>query len=275
MSLVVELYPVPWKILDLVKARILKNRAKKAKKGLDWSKETLRREMALTPAPLISRRRDEPSFVPSEPRLYTIEGNRVWTDSGNTKTIRDTWRIYVESDTKEKQLYKTLLWSRSLQPGETFESEGKVPRSAVYLSTFSDSETGAEAPPLIALLGYGISILGDDAGDLLNATATVYAYRPSVPVSADVALVSLIELSDSILSSEYNPLAEWIYLQPLIDAIPVFIGRGGLGWGVTYSNPLTNEYDLTRISGAPGYVGTASVVFTQEANQAITATVEG
>jgi hypothetical protein len=66
MSLVVELYPVPWKILDLVKARILKNRAKKAKKGLDWSKETLRREMALSPAPLISRRRDEPSFFGSD-----------------------------------------------------------------------------------------------------------------------------------------------------------------------------------------------------------------
>jgi hypothetical protein len=64
MSLIVDINPVPWKILDLVKARILKNRTKKAKKGLDWSKETLRREMALSPAPLISRRRDEPSFVP-------------------------------------------------------------------------------------------------------------------------------------------------------------------------------------------------------------------
>jgi hypothetical protein len=72
MSLIVDINPVPWKILDLVKARILKNRTKKAKKGLDWSKETLRREMALSPAPLISRRRDEPSFVPSGRVHYSI-----------------------------------------------------------------------------------------------------------------------------------------------------------------------------------------------------------
>jgi hypothetical protein len=72
MSLIVDINPVPWKILDLVKARILKNRAKKAKKGMDWSKETLRREMALSPAPLISRRRDEPSFVAGGSIHYSI-----------------------------------------------------------------------------------------------------------------------------------------------------------------------------------------------------------
>ena len=71
MSLIVDINPVPWKILDLVKARILKNRAKKAKKGLDWSTD-LRREMALSPAPLISGKRDEPSFVPSGRVHYSI-----------------------------------------------------------------------------------------------------------------------------------------------------------------------------------------------------------
>lgn len=64
MSLIIDINPVPWKILDLVRARILKNRAKKAKKGVDWSKETMKREMALQPGPLSRRKRDEPSFIP-------------------------------------------------------------------------------------------------------------------------------------------------------------------------------------------------------------------
>jgi hypothetical protein len=63
MSLIVDINPVPWKILDLVRARILKNRATKAKKGTDWSKETLKRETSLRPGPLLRRKKDEPSFV--------------------------------------------------------------------------------------------------------------------------------------------------------------------------------------------------------------------
>jgi hypothetical protein len=73
MSLIVDINPVPWKILDLVRARILKNRAKKAKKGIDWSKETLKREMSLQSEPLISRRKDEPSFGFNDPISITIE----------------------------------------------------------------------------------------------------------------------------------------------------------------------------------------------------------
>jgi len=72
MSLIIDIDPVPWKILDLVRARILKNRAKKAKKGVDWSKETLKREMSLQPGPLSRRKRDEPSFVPGARIHYSI-----------------------------------------------------------------------------------------------------------------------------------------------------------------------------------------------------------
>ncbi len=72
MSLIVDINPVPWKILDLVKARILKNRAKKAKRSGDWSKETLRRETSLQPVSLLSRKREEPSFTPSGSIHYSI-----------------------------------------------------------------------------------------------------------------------------------------------------------------------------------------------------------
>jgi hypothetical protein len=89
MSLIVEVYPVPWKILALVKARILKNRAKKAKMGVDWS-EDVKQMMSLQPGPLSRRRRDEPSFIiadstgwlliPSGPYNETIEGFECVTD---------------------------------------------------------------------------------------------------------------------------------------------------------------------------------------------------
>lgn len=72
MSLIIDINPVPWKILDLVRARILKNRAKKAKKGVDWSKETLKRDMSLQPGPLSRRKRDEPSFVSGGTIHYSI-----------------------------------------------------------------------------------------------------------------------------------------------------------------------------------------------------------
>jgi hypothetical protein len=63
MSLIVDINPVPWKILDLVRARILKNRAKKTKKGTMGSKERLNREMSLQPGPLSRRKKDEASFI--------------------------------------------------------------------------------------------------------------------------------------------------------------------------------------------------------------------
>ena len=72
MSLIVDINPVPWKILDLVRARIIKNRAKKSKKGMSWSKETLRREMSLQPGLLTKKRKDEPSFTYSGLYHYSI-----------------------------------------------------------------------------------------------------------------------------------------------------------------------------------------------------------
>jgi len=66
MSLIVNINPVPWKILDLVKARILKNRATKKKQGINWSTDGVKRDMALQPRPLSKRRKQEPSFIPSD-----------------------------------------------------------------------------------------------------------------------------------------------------------------------------------------------------------------
>jgi hypothetical protein len=86
MSLIVDINPVPWKILGLVRARILKNRAKKAKKATDWSKETLKREMSLQSAPLISRRKDEPSFALSND-LISITIEYSWQTGRDLDTV--------------------------------------------------------------------------------------------------------------------------------------------------------------------------------------------
>jgi hypothetical protein len=63
MSLIVNINPVPWKILELVKARILKNRAQKKKQGMNWSTNDVKRAMALQPNPLSKRKKQEPSFM--------------------------------------------------------------------------------------------------------------------------------------------------------------------------------------------------------------------
>jgi hypothetical protein len=62
MSLIVDINPVPWEILDLVRARILKNRAKKQKRQPEKGKE-LRRVMQVDNGILAKQRWEEPSFV--------------------------------------------------------------------------------------------------------------------------------------------------------------------------------------------------------------------
>ena len=80
MSLIVDINPVPWEILDLVKARILKNRAKKGKeKGKSRDKEgrqglidgAARRRPIQRPVGLLAKqRKDEPNFILSGDTAY-------------------------------------------------------------------------------------------------------------------------------------------------------------------------------------------------------------
>ena len=62
MSLIVDINPVPWEILEQVKARILKNRAKKQKREPDKGKE-LQRVMQVDNGILAKQRWEEPSFI--------------------------------------------------------------------------------------------------------------------------------------------------------------------------------------------------------------------
>ena len=62
MSLIVDINPVPWEILEQVKARILRNRAKMQKRQPEKGKE-LRRVMQVDNGILAKQRWEEPSFV--------------------------------------------------------------------------------------------------------------------------------------------------------------------------------------------------------------------
>ena len=136
MSLIVDINPVPWKILDLVKARILKNRAKKAKKGLDWSKETMKREMSLQPGPLSKRKRGEPSFIPGGSIHYSITILPT-----NTEYLRGTVTGFFVAESGQGFI-GTFQWISKSQPVLTpfgnpqlnfGEEHGSIPATLVSL----------------------------------------------------------------------------------------------------------------------------------------------
>lgn len=71
MSLIIDINPVPWEILDRVKARLLKNRANRQKRQPEKGKE-LRRVMRVDNGILAKQRWEEPSFIAGDNRVFAI-----------------------------------------------------------------------------------------------------------------------------------------------------------------------------------------------------------
>ena len=71
MSLIVDINPVPWEILEQVKARLLRNRAKKQKRQPEKGK-VLRRVMQMDNGILAKQRWEEPSFIGGRDRVFAI-----------------------------------------------------------------------------------------------------------------------------------------------------------------------------------------------------------
>jgi hypothetical protein len=282
MSLIVDINPVPWKILDLVKARILKNRAKKAKKGLDWSKETLRREMALTPAPLISRKRDEPSFINS-PRVltFTIEGRRtvVNTELGQPlprpPLIYDEWNVYYQDEQLKGTPSRSLL-NRFFVPtgspnyfeGAFFINNYRNLTSKFYVSFFSDLGSGDSLTPVMVLIS---SATVDSPSSWTKSIATLSAPYSFINEEPEEEIIRLNEIAEN---DNYNPLHNWpdpkIYepgrflnvvnrLRPPVPQIPL---------------PLAAEFDESRIAQIPGYIKTIALELTGTSNQLVSTIVE-
>jgi hypothetical protein len=118
MSLIVDINPVPWEILDLVKARILKNRANRQKRQPEKPGE-LRRVMWVDNGILAKQRWEEPSFIGGEdfPFLYILK--RSIGVGGINSTFAFTLKIndvfVAEIDFKEMGKSKgyILIWSNN------------------------------------------------------------------------------------------------------------------------------------------------------------------
>jgi hypothetical protein len=174
MSLIVDINPVPWKILDLVKARILKNRAKKANRSGDWSKETLRREMSLQPVSLLNRKREEPSFTPSGSIHYSIT-----ILDRNTEYLKGTLTGRVADYANNKFVNLLAKWISKSQPviaplGNPQGTWGLDPDLLQFSATLVDrAQNGIND-------GWAGKFSFDDGYDLPNDSGRLWVSEPVV-----------------------------------------------------------------------------------------------
>ena len=119
MSLIVDINPVPWEILEQVKARLLKNRAKKQKRQPEGGKD-LRRAMQVDNGILAKQRWDEPSFVSANDQAYIVffNSNAAKDDNFTIKlngtTLGDvdfslnTYKAYLFTWTEKKEDHEII-----------------------------------------------------------------------------------------------------------------------------------------------------------------------
>jgi hypothetical protein len=211
---------------------------------------------------------------------YTIEGVRDFDVIGDgtgaiTATIVDEWTIYAEWDGYEKQVWAKLYHVDNR--GSGFET---VPRSAMYISTFIDPQSGDESPPLISYVRYGgFAIIG---GPFAGNIAIVMAMTLENPIPFDdfpetttdnfgrLINSAIIPASGTdLLAAGQNPLHAWTPGGPSSATLGYpFI------YGVTAANPLANEYDISRIELAPGYDKTSSLALTEERSYGVSIIVK-
>ena len=195
MSLIIDINPVPWKILDLVRARILKNRAKKAKKGMDWSKETMKREMSLQPGPLSRRKRDEPSFIPGG----QVDVGVGWLHIGYNYTVLP-----------ETELYSDSGWSNGLPPNGPISGFTRTTR--IFESTVTESAS----LEFVITVGTGSGETWKQARHSLSFVSTGYSFTEWTYYRWDgFGYPSLLNKFRRISSSSGNSTARlWYQLLP-------------------------------------------------------------
>jgi hypothetical protein len=122
MSLIVDINPVPWEILDLVRARILKNRAKKQKRQPEKPGE-LRRVMQVDNGILAKQRWEEPSFIGGGGTPFLVILKELANQTfAFTLTINDV--LVAEIDFREMGNKKgyILLWTNNENDEESIKS---------------------------------------------------------------------------------------------------------------------------------------------------------
>ena len=267
MSLIIDINPVPWKILDLVRARILRNRAKKAKKGMDWSKETLKREMSLQPGPLSRRKRDEPSFIPSPTATFVIEGSmrRIDYPFGTEEPYnlvapylyQETWNVYRQN---------TDDGTRTYFAGIGFLFPYNVTGSTFYFSNF------AYKNPRDYKSRFYVSFFLTDGDEFIAVTTGIETGTADVSSSGfdgpfqtwkrgNAILQSRTPVSYDVLINDLsNPLHAWQAKQ--IPPLKATVNNNPPWNDAQVPCPVNPEFDEARISTIPGYIKTLAFDFT-------------
>jgi hypothetical protein len=139
MSLIVDINPVPWEILDLVKARILKNRANRQKRQPEKPGE-LRRVMQVDNGLLAKQRWEEPSFIfgGDFPFLYILKNTRAVAGGVNstfafTLKINDVFVAEIDFKEMGKPKGYILIWSNNETDVKSVKSYlGQSARFRIY-----------------------------------------------------------------------------------------------------------------------------------------------
>ena len=141
MSLIVDINPVPWEILEQVKARLLKNRAKKQKRQPEKGKD-LRRVMQVDNGILAKQRWEEPSFIADNDVPFVIIANGN-ISRGNY--INDNFTIKLNGATLgsvdfslDRQQVYLFIWSADTKDHESVIKRWFRTAYAIYSS--ADSE---------------------------------------------------------------------------------------------------------------------------------------
>lgn len=117
MSLIVDINPVPWEILEQVKARLLRNRANRQKRQPDKGKD-LRRVMQVDNGILAKQRWEEPSFIGGGADGYIVffNSNKVPDDNFTIK-LNDVTLGDVDFSLSDYKAY-LFTWSEDKENHE-------------------------------------------------------------------------------------------------------------------------------------------------------------
>jgi hypothetical protein len=272
MSLIVEINPVPWKILALVKARILKNRAKQKKQGMNWSTDELKRAMSLQPHPLSKRKKQEPSFIMENGiyQVFSLGEHYRSSVQGYYASKSDIWRIYVQIEGQEKKPALYLLSQVSVPPYPPTPPDVYTTGVLYARNAYWDSSLSLEFTYTLRSIVYVSNFIDPETDEYYSISAIITILTttdPKRPVPVANAAVS-VDWTD-IPHSE-TPLHAWPYGNSLGD--PNLEPGQYTGYDTGYvdenypfgpdeydfavvPSPL---YDISKLETMPGYIDTVT-----------------
>jgi len=240
---------------------------------MDWSKEALRREMSQQQAPLISRRKDEPSFTLSKNATFVIEGSMEYIDSpyGPQSDLqsyptpyiyKEFWYVYRKNEDDPYQVNfgsGGFIFPTDVISFVYLRAPYKNPRdykSKIYVSFFrTDSD---ECVALVTLIETG--------------TGEVYLSNGSQsPQTYKTARAKMMYLMDSVpgikdipTNDEINPLHAWQEKSRIEGTSYYADVNRNLPWeSAQIACPPDPEFDESRISKIPGYIETRTYDFSR------------